>query len=78
MLPTLHALWRDEASKVGITADECWTTKGGIEILDTCVEADRATKPVETSDPMSSKPMIMLGVHQYTIVSSTSTNESAD
>ncbi len=41
MLPTLHSLWRQVGSKIGIISEECWITNGGIEIIDICREADR-------------------------------------
>ena len=42
MLPTLHAMWREVGTPIGILSKGCWISKGGVEIIDIAQEADRA------------------------------------
>lgn len=39
--PVLHALWRIECLRAGITAKECWITSGGRDIVDALRDLDK-------------------------------------
>lgn len=70
MLPTLHTLWREAGTGIGIISDGCWISQGGEEILDIVKEADSSAQSAgdyrhhrfETYDFVGMYPNIPLSV----------------
>ena len=63
MLPTLHSLWREAGSKIGIFSDGCWICKDGDELFDIARNADRASQSARDRRPHTFETYDFVGMY---------------